>query len=233
MSRFVDAAQLQQIPLFAQLEPALLEPLAAQSTVKTYAVDEVVFHEGDELPACLHVLMAGTLRIAKIAESGKETILRLLPAGEVFAAPALFGDGKAPATVTAMESAVVLRLEQTALLESFSQHPELALHLLCVFNQRLQQLHDRVHGLVSKRAIVRLVHYLEHVAADRGTVAVAAGERLRSPLTYYQIARSIGITYEECVRLFKQLQPAVTYQRGGVITIANRQQLTEKGHELI
>ncbi|NJM68291.1 MAG: winged helix-turn-helix domain-containing protein, partial [Acaryochloris sp. RU_4_1] len=36
---------------------------------------------------------------------------------------------------------------------------------------------------------------------------------------YYQIARSIGITYEECVRLFKQLQEVVSYRRGGKITI--------------
>ncbi len=226
MSRLVDSAQLQQIPLFANLELSLLEQLAAKSKLTQYAMDEVVFHEEDELPACLHVLVSGSLRIAKIAESGKETILRILPAGEVFAAPALFGNGRAPGTATAIEPVTVLTLRREALLEGFSQNPELALHLLVVFNQRLQQLHNRVHGLVSERAIVRLVRYLEHFAADRGTEIVAEGERLRGKLTYYQIARSIGITYEECVRLFKQLQPAVTYQRGGIITILARQRLT-------
>ena len=225
MSRLVVAEQLQQIPLFADLEPSLLEKLAASSTLTHYAVNEAVFHEGDELPACLHILVAGRLGIAKIATSGKETILRILPAGEVFAAPALFDKRQAPATVTAIDAAIVLRLEQQALLKAFSQCPELALHLLEVFNQRLQQLHNRVHGLVSERAIVRLVHYLLQVAADRGTDVVTDGERLRSQLTYYQIARSIGISYEECARLFKQLQPAVTYQRGGFITIVNQQQL--------
>ncbi|MGD1942197.1 MAG: Crp/Fnr family transcriptional regulator [Leptolyngbyaceae cyanobacterium] len=110
-------------------------------------------------------------------------------------------------------------------LAGFAQTPELALHLLAVFNQRLQQLHQRVHGLVSERAIARLVNYLESVADYGGTDSVANGEQLRSRLTYYQIARSIGITYEECVRLFKQLKPAVTYRRGGLITICDRDQL--------
>jgi len=32
-------------------------------------------------------------RIVKTATTGKETILRTLPAGEIFAAPALLGDG--------------------------------------------------------------------------------------------------------------------------------------------
>jgi hypothetical protein len=58
-----------------------------------------------------------------------------------------------------------------------------------------------------------------------GTDSIDEGERLRSRLTYYQIARSIGITYEECVRLFKQLKPAVTYRRGGLVTLSDRSQL--------
>jgi CRP/FNR family transcriptional regulator, cyclic AMP receptor protein len=42
---------------------------------------------------------------------------------------------------------------------------------------------------------------------------------LRSRLSHYQIARSIGITYEECVRLFKQIGAIVTYHRGGKILV--------------
>jgi len=74
---------------------------------------------------------------------------------------------------------------------------------------------------------VRLEHYLEHIAATQGTVAVAEGEALRARLTYYQIARTIGITYKECVRLFKQLQSGVNYQRGGKITVTDWQRLGE------
>jgi CRP/FNR family transcriptional regulator, cyclic AMP receptor protein len=44
-------------------------------------------------------------------------------------------------------------------------------------------------------------------------------------LPYYQIARSIGITYEECVRLFKQLQSIVAYRRGGKILLLDQAKL--------
>ncbi|PZV22388.1 MAG: cyclic nucleotide-binding protein [Leptolyngbya sp.] len=222
----VDVQQLQHISLFKDLEPSLLGQLAEHSRLKTYDTDEAVFHEGDALPACLYLLVAGSLRLTKVSESGKETILRLLWAEEVFAAPALFGNGQAPATATAMEPIEVLTIEREALLKGFREAPELALHLLGIFNQRLQHLHNRVHGLVSERAIVRLIHYLEYFAASAGTEAVPEGQRLRSHLTYYQIARSIGITYEECVRLFKQLKGAVTYKRGGKITILDSAKLT-------
>ena len=38
-------------------------------------------------------------------------------------------------------------------------------------------------------------------------------------LTHHQIARSIGISYEECVRLFQKLKGIVIYKRGGKIII--------------
>lgn len=226
MAQQIEVVQLQNVSLFADLPPLMLEQLIPHCRLKQYATEETVFYEGDELPACLHILLSGRLHIAKIAPSGKETILRILPAGEIFAAPALFGDGKAPATATAIEPATVLTLKRQVLLDRFSQTPELALHLLGVFNQRLQRLHSRMHGLVSERAIIRLINYLEYLISHVGCEPITGGEQIKSQLTYYQIARSIGITYEECVRLFKQLRPAVTYQRGGIITITDRQQLS-------
>ncbi|MEM8642028.1 MAG: Crp/Fnr family transcriptional regulator [Cyanobacteria bacterium P01_G01_bin.54] len=225
MASSVSIAQLQALPLFADLDATLLAHLAQQSQSVQYVKDEILFQEGDALPARLHILVSGRLRIAKLAPSGKETILRILSAGEVFAAPALFGNGQSPALVTALEAVTVLWVDRAALLEGFAQTPDLALRLLGLFNQRLQQLHYRVHGLVSERAIVRLVHYLEFMADCFGTDPVANGEQLRSRLDHYQIARSIGITYEECVRLFKQLKIAVIYRRGGQITICDRHQL--------
>ena len=227
MTQRINAAQLQNISIFTDLSSQVLEQLTEYCQLNQYSTNAVVFSEGDNLPACLHVLISGRLCISRIAPSGKETILRVLPAGEIFAAPALFGDGKAPATATAIEPAVVLTLKRQALLEAFSQTPELALHMLAILNQRLQQLHTRMHGLISERAVVRLINFLEYTVNNVGGIPIAGGEQIKSHLTYYQIARSIGITYEECVRLFKQLRPVVTYRRGGRITIVDRQQLSD------
>ncbi len=90
---------------------------------------------------------------------------------------------------------------------------------MAVFNQRLQQLHEMVHGLVSERAIVRLARFIQSAAGESNAEVSEQGACLRLQLSYYEIARSIGITYEECVRLFKQLQAVLSYSRGGKITI--------------
>lgn len=217
--------QLAQIQVFAQLETAELEHLQAYSRVQDYQAGEIVMQESDRLPTKLFALLKGVLRITKTASTGKETILRTLLAGEIFAAPALLGNGIAPATVTAESSCQILTVEKDTLLEAIRNNPEIALRMLMVFNQRLQQLHDTVHGLVSERAIVRLARLIQYCAAQYGTEKTPSGLVLKANLSYYQIARSIGITYEECVRLIKSIKSVLLYRRGGKITILDAEAL--------
>ncbi len=55
--------------------------------------------EGDALRLCLYATIEGRIQVSRVAPTGKETIPRVLSAGEIFAAPALLGNGIAPATV--------------------------------------------------------------------------------------------------------------------------------------
>jgi CRP/FNR family transcriptional regulator, cyclic AMP receptor protein len=215
----VTIEQLQQILLFSALDLEQLAQLQAHAAVKQYWRGEIILHEGDRLPAKLFVVLDGRIEIKKTASTGKETILRLLPAGELFAAPALFGNHTAPATVLAIQDCQILTIDRPILLELIQNTPELALQIIAVLNDRLQHLHQVVHGLASERAIVRLAQCIQKAAIAEGTDATERGLQLRSHLPYYQIARSIGITYEECVRLFKQIGAIVTYHRGGKILV--------------
>ncbi|MEM9271855.1 MAG: Crp/Fnr family transcriptional regulator [Cyanobacteria bacterium P01_F01_bin.143] len=218
-------SQLQKISIFQDLAVEQLENLVPVSSVKEYQSEEIVIHEGDRLSPKLHALITGKLEIKKTTDSGKETVIRLIRSGELFAAPAIFGNGIAPATVVSQVKSQILTIEREALLSAISQTPEISLKILEVFNQRLQQLHNTVHGLTSERAIVRLVKLIQYYSDRDGTYTVTEGERLNMNLPYYQIARSIGITYEECVRLFKKLKGILIYQRGGKIIIQDRDKL--------
>ena len=216
--------QLMAIEIFANLKSIELARLQPCAQVRHYQQGETVMGEGDRLPAKLYALSEGVLQIAKTATTGKETILRTLSAGEFFAAPAFLGNGIAPATVTAKSDCWVLTLDRSTLLEAIQHHPDIALQMMQVLNQRIQQLHETVHGLVSERAIVRLAQFIQRSALQSGTIPSASGQQLNAKLPYYQIARSIGITYEECVRLFKSIHAIVIYQRGK-LTILDEQAL--------
>ncbi len=217
--------ELRNILVFEALEPAELEQLRPHTRVQNYQQGEIVMQESDRLPPKLYSLLSGSLRVTKTAATGKETILRTLLAGEIFAAPAIFGNGIAPATVTAESNCQILTVDRNALIEAIRQTPEIALHILSVFNHRLQVLHDTVHGLVSERAIVRLAQFIQYFAARYGTEPSPTGKHLKVKLSYYQVARSIGITYEECLRLFKSIKSVVAYTRGGKITVLDEEAL--------
>jgi CRP-like cAMP-binding protein len=216
---------LKQISIFQDLATTELESLIPHSYVREYQANEIVMQEGKHLAPQLYALIAGTLQIKKTAASGKETLMRLIPAGELFAAPAIFGNGISPATVVCQVDCQVLTIDRQALLEVIRHAPEISLRILEIFNQRLQQLHNTVHGLISERAIVRLVRLIQYYGDRDGTQAVMEGNLLNAQLPYYQIARSIGITYEECLRLFKKLKEVVIYKRGGKIIVKNWEEL--------
>ena len=217
--------QLAQIGIFASLNRTELERLQEHTAIRTYRQGEVVMHEGDRIPEKLYTLLSGSLRVAKTAAAGKETILRTLFQGDIFAAPALLGNGIAPATVTAETDVQVLTTKREVLLAAIGENPEIALRILAIFNQRLQQLQETVHGVVSERAIVRLARFIHYFGVEQSTKIADNNVCLEKRFPYYQIARSIGITYEECVRLFKKLKPFVSYSRGGKITVLDWGQL--------
>lgn len=219
--------QISQITVFGGVEPEELAILQPHTQLQLYSQGEIIMHEGDRLPAKLYSLLSGSIQITKTGSTGKQTILRTLPAKEIFAAPALLGNGIAPATVTAVCDCQILCVERDALLNAIGQNPEIALRMLMVFNSRLVQLHETVHGLISERAIVRLARFIQDFATQYGTQTTKLGECLKVKLPYYQIARSIGITYEECVRLTKSLKSVISYSRGGKITIVDSKALEE------
>jgi CRP/FNR family transcriptional regulator, cyclic AMP receptor protein len=216
--------QLTRVSIFANLKPGQLGQLQSDAAVRNYQAGETVMQEGDSLPAALYALIGGRLRVVKTATTGKETILRALNAGEIFAAPALFGDRIAPATVIAEDSVQVLTVKREALLKAIQANPEIAFHMMAVLNQRLQQLHETVHGLVSERAIVRLTRLIQTTAIEQQIDLNSSGACVDLQ-SHYHIARRIGITYEECVRLFKQLHGVVSYHRGGKITVIDESAL--------
>lgn len=227
ISQSVRIEHLEKIPIFTDVPTHALIQLQSQTHLHLYSKEETIALEGDRLLPKLYVLLQGSLRLTRIGTTGKETLLRTISAGEIFAAPALFGDAIAPATIIALLDSQVLTIEREALLDSIRQTPEIAIAILEVYNQRIQQMHSSIHNLISERAIVRLVRLLQYQAAQLGTVSSSKGEQLNLKLSHHQIARSIGITYEECVRLFGQLKDVISYHRGGKITVLNWEMLRE------
>lgn len=212
--------QLSQIIIFSQLDDRSLLILSQSSHIESYKHGETLIREGERFRPKLYAVLSGEILAKKVSESGKEMILRRLSAGELFAAPAIFGDGISIATVVALQDCQILTVEKAALLQTIQSNPDVALQILHCFNQRLQEMHRTIHGLISERAIVRLARVLLYTAKKDGTKQSGEVACLNHKLPYQQLARTIGISYEECVRFMnKNLSSIVSYDRGGTIHI--------------
>ena len=212
--------QLKRVIVLSQLESVFLSKLSVGSKVQFYKTGEIIIYEGDLFSPKLYAVLEGKVSVEKVSEGGKDTILRQLSSGEMFAAPALFGDLIAPATVVALQDTTIVTIDKKTLLQVIQLAPEVALQILSCFNQRLQEMHQTIHGLISERATVRLARLILYTAKRYGWEKTDEGFCLNTSLSHQQIARMIGITYEECVRLMKKdLHDIVIYRRGGNITI--------------
>lgn len=222
------AAQLQSISVFQNLDAAQLSPLVPFTYLQNYQTGEIIMNEGADIAPKLYCLISGLLEIKKTSSStSKEAVIRLIAGGDLFTASSIFGNSVAPATVLCLAPCQVLTIEREGLLTAIAQTPEISLNILYFYNQRLQQLHNTVQGLVAEKPILRLVKLIQYYESCYGTRPSNDGNVLNISLTYDQMSRSVGVSYEECVRLFKQLKGAVHYQRGGTIIIQDWQKLTK------
>jgi CRP/FNR family transcriptional regulator, cyclic AMP receptor protein len=94
--------RLKAVLILRDLSDADITALQPYTLLHPYQKGDVVMIEGDRLLPQLYILIQGTLEVTRLSTSGKETLLRTLAPNEIFAAPALFGDKIAPATVTAI-----------------------------------------------------------------------------------------------------------------------------------
>lgn len=168
------------------------------------------------MPPFFHALTSGTLQILKRAYSGKETSIRLVEAGEIFAWAALLDGKPAPATALAMTRSCVLLLPQQATMALMTREPTLALRLLVTLAERLRELHEQFHDVVSERARTRIARLiLRHRPPE--------GLREDLQLPHQVLSRMAGIAYEECVRIIGEWthgpRPLLAYRRGGRMTI--------------
>ena len=79
----VNVKDLQQLKNLASFAPTQLEKLAANLLIKTFEKNEIVFDQDEEV-RFIYLLLSGIVRVSYINSHERQTIVSLLPAGELF-----------------------------------------------------------------------------------------------------------------------------------------------------
>ncbi len=203
---------LRKVPYLAGLAPADLGELARCATVRQFSRGEVLFQQGDPCGGLL-VIAAGSLRIYKLSESGREQVLHTETEGAVGEAPLFDGDGY-PACAQATEELVLLFLPRPTVLDWCRKRPELGIGVATVLARRVRRFANLAESLALHQLHQRLAAYLveqvEASAAHQGPVEIHLTE------THQEIGNRIGTVRELVSRLLGD------FRRQGLIRVQGR-----------
>ena len=185
---------LAQSPLFAALDEESAASLEAAMTRRTLARGHVVFREGDTGDR-LFVVLEGKVKISRAASDGRENLLAVLGATEMFGELSLFDPGARTATVTTVTESVLASLDHDDLRPLLIERPGVAVHLLQALALRLRRTNEAMADLVFTDVPGRVAKALLDLA-ERFGVPEGDGTRVRHDLTQEELAQLVGASRE-------------------------------------
>lgn len=172
----------------------------------------------------MHVISRGSVKITIASDEGKEMILAILRAGELFGEIAALDGGARSATVTANEAVETAALSRADLLEFVVAHPEFAIRLIATLAQRLRQVDERLEDAHFLDLDTRLAKALADLSEQQGQPQPDGAVRLQ--LTQSELASMIGATRVSANRLLKTFEAAGLVRRGrSAIVVTNLEAL--------
>jgi CRP-like cAMP-binding protein len=190
---------LKDTPVFAALPSREVQALAAVAREEQYRARDYVFVEGD--PALWFCLVRrGHVKIVRHARAGRDVVLELLGAGEMFGGVAVIERRPYPASAQATEASAVVKIPQDAILALADREPSIIREIALMISRRLRGAHDAVTSLASDPVEARLAAALLRLA-DREGRRDATGIALPFPLTRQSLADMTGTTVETTIRI--------------------------------
>ncbi|HEX8871682.1 MAG TPA: Crp/Fnr family transcriptional regulator [Candidatus Acidoferrum sp.] len=198
---------LKKVPLFANLSDNELAFLAQRSSLRQFAVNELIFSEG-EACAGLFIVHSGAVKIFKVAPSGREQVLGIERAGNSIAELPVFDGGAYPASSVAAEESVLVFVRRDDFQALCLQHPEVALKVLRVVGRRLRGLVGIIEELSFTTVRQRLIGYLLKLArlSASGKQSGKQKVELALPVSHQELAAELGTVRELVSRNLSRLQ---------------------------
>ena len=186
-------------PLFQSIDAGVIKLLHERGRKRRYSEDEEVFAGGDEA-LFLPVVLSGRVKMIHFLEPGKEVIVGIFSAGEMFAVPPVFDGGKYPATAIAMEETELLLIARADFLKLLRDSSDFAFAVISWMTAMLRDKTATIQNLATASPQHRVGHILLKLAEkESGTSPV------KITLRRQDIARMAGLTTETAIRAIRKL----------------------------
>lgn len=152
----------------------------------------VLFRQGD-LATMFFMVTRGHLKLSIMNEQGREVILRYINAGELTAAVAVLKGRNYPATAVSVGKSELIGWDKQTLLRMMSKYPSIAVNMLNIVLERLDDLQNRYMELSTEQVKQRIARTLLRLMQRTG-LKTPKGILINIPLTRQDIADYSGTT---------------------------------------
>ena len=160
-------------------------------TIGKYRKDQIVFSQGDAVDSVFYI-QKGKVKVTVISEQGKEAVVAILAANELFGEGSLAGQTQRNASVTTMMESVIVRLDKASVVSVIHREPAFSemfiAHLLARTIRTEADLIDQLFNSSEKR-LARLLLLLANFGKESKPEPIIAKI---SQETLAEIGRSIA-----------------------------------------
>src|SRR5438105_5587999 len=146
VSRVVDPTLLSRTPFFAGLDAAAVETVAGLCVRRELKRNDVLFREGEDATE-LFVVERGRVAIANRSDDGRESLVALMEAGDLFGEMGLF-DGVRSADARALETSTVVAVPYGPLREALDRQPSALWSVVELLARRIRAVDEALADTV-------------------------------------------------------------------------------------
>ena len=205
---------LKQIDLFSSLGTEDLLQVGSKIVVKQFKKNEIILFRGDT-NNYIYIIFDGEVKVSQSTEDGKEIILFIHQAGEIFGETSLVDRGNSPALIAATKDTFCAIISMKDLYSIMFNYNDILERLIHILSSRLCQSWELIQMLNSNHAPQRVKTLLMMLAKRYGKNA-REETILNIRLTHQSIANMTGLTRETVTRVID------VWQRNGYISTKNK-----------
>jgi CRP/FNR family transcriptional regulator, cyclic AMP receptor protein len=209
-------ALLRHHALFGQLPPRVIEHLGSYMRKRTLARGETIFSKGDPGSGLMGVL-SGSVKISVPSADGRDIVLNIIHAGEIFGEIALLDGRPRTADATAMTDCELIVIERRDFIPFLRSEPDLIMQIVEILCSRLRWTTEQVQDVTFLDLPTRLAKALLRLV--RESDPPAGGGKLT--ITQRELSQVIGRSRESTnkqLRIWAK-QGWVRLQRGAVTVL--------------
>jgi CRP-like cAMP-binding protein len=201
------------LPILQNNSPELNRKLLQRCVKKKFSVNQQIFAEND--PAdFLPIVLEGKIKMVRFPDIGKEIIIGVFQAGEIFAIPPALDGKRFPATAVAMEDSQLLFLPRSDFLSLMKESGEFSEFVMTRMCGLLRDRTETVQILATPSSEQRVASVLLRLVNEN-----SGDQPAKITLRRQDIAEMSGLTIETTIRSIRSLaqKGCVEIIRGKII----------------